>query len=630
MRSEFFSTLKSQPNDILTKLLVAGILINACYFYYLTFPLKKTELKPLLVSNSCGGSGVPELEESLTPENFREYVRPLDKYNSSAIFNTINDAMKQKNCDIHSVGVSFIPAVIPQGTLLYHAGKGEVPSSFEWVAFDHEFSLIFGSRAQPRGRESLNNSYHRVKKDEVLVKKTRNRRNRRTWSLASLMTFQTTRDLNKVIYIDGGSAAKTTTGELDTQELWSNVVGGPANKNDTFYRIPERIYARQICEWGKPLGLDGFIRVELGFEMVVCDFTNGLKLVSNTTIIGNDQTAGLPPAVPLTKENGWPINENGELIEDELTEEQQKILDQEDVYHKYLTNANVGGRYDHVRAGNFHDSGERRVKLDFRYMVTGINRTWLDPNTNARRLVSDSVPESVHTDLVNGLKQSLSMESGFNAALSNDWQNIVREIIGKFSPMLQNIRDSINRNYGSPEERATNAYLYYINFIKRFQDVNTTLEQNKELAVYQYSAPVLPLKTDSDFLIFSAVVNVVREVVDALFDIHSELNPLVLSYLKGETHKNAQQAIRSVDSSIRELIQYLQWVELNYRCEEDCGTGGVCYTPSWGPSAFGWVTPNDKDSPNFGLKWQDSINRYEIDKNQKCVNLDTMLSAKWT
>ncbi|CAI6709865.1 AEL_HP2_G0050310.mRNA.1.CDS.1 [Saccharomyces cerevisiae] len=47
----------------------------------------------------------------------------------------------------------YFPAVIPKGTLMYHAGS-KVPTTFEWLAMDHEFSYSFGLRS-PSYREKI-------------------------------------------------------------------------------------------------------------------------------------------------------------------------------------------------------------------------------------------------------------------------------------------------------------------------------------------------------------------------------------------------------------------------------------------------------------------------------------------
>ena len=66
--------------------------------------------------------------------------------------------------------------------------------------------------------------------------------------------MQAKRDL-RLVYFDGSSAAKIKDGPLDSQDviLW----GRP--RPDKYRSERERI--KGLCDWGKPLGLDGFVRM---------------------------------------------------------------------------------------------------------------------------------------------------------------------------------------------------------------------------------------------------------------------------------------------------------------------------------------------------------------------------------
>lgn len=71
----------------------------------------------------------------------------------------------------------------------------------------------------------------------------------RCWHL----TLATTRPL-KVVYFDGKSAAKIPSGPLDTQDLlaWGE------SRPDLMWDEERRI--KDLCSWGKHLGVDGFVR----------------------------------------------------------------------------------------------------------------------------------------------------------------------------------------------------------------------------------------------------------------------------------------------------------------------------------------------------------------------------------
>ncbi|CAE6527783.1 unnamed protein product [Rhizoctonia solani] len=119
-------------------------------------------------------------------------------------------------------GASIVPGTIPIGTTLYH-GRGDtnLPSEPDWLAFDPEHSTVFA-----RGSNSR------------------------------LFTFVTTRPL-RILYFDGSSAAKLTSGAADTQDLlaWGRI------GNQTFADEQRRIV--DLCKWGEPLGIDGYVRMEM-------------------------------------------------------------------------------------------------------------------------------------------------------------------------------------------------------------------------------------------------------------------------------------------------------------------------------------------------------------------------------
>jgi hypothetical protein len=70
-----------------------------------------------------------------------------------------------------------------------------------------------------------------------------------------VISFQAKRDL-RLVYFDGLSAGNMKDGPMDTQDIiaW----GRP--RPDKYFSEWERI--KILCDWGRPLGLDGFIRME--------------------------------------------------------------------------------------------------------------------------------------------------------------------------------------------------------------------------------------------------------------------------------------------------------------------------------------------------------------------------------
>lgn len=115
-----------------------------------------------------------------------------------------------------------MPGIVPVGTLLYHGrGDSNLPTVPEWTATDPEHSYIFCRSTTTGG----------------------------CWHL----TLVAARPL-KVLYFDGSSAAKMRDGPMDTQDIvsWGGVFP------DRYF--DERGRLTDLCKWGKPLGVDGFLR----------------------------------------------------------------------------------------------------------------------------------------------------------------------------------------------------------------------------------------------------------------------------------------------------------------------------------------------------------------------------------
>ncbi|SJM88733.1 uncharacterized protein ZBIST_4922 [Zygosaccharomyces bailii] len=603
----------------------------------------------LFQSRSTSDLGLPkfiplrESKEKITWRNFQDKVRPIDLENSTAIFNSIYAALRQSGSDLHPVGVTYFPAIIPKGTLLFHAGKGEMPEGLEWLAMDHEFSLNFGSRRQAYGRRSLSRRGKGPggpggsgkpggppgsgKQDQSSDQPKKNFD--RSGSM-TMMTFRATRDLNRFLYLDGASASKSTTGEMDTQKMISDLVGSQSNSTsdgDNGKRVmSERLYAERICSWGKKYGLEGIVRVEVGFELVLCDFLDGsTELVSNNSYPLVNDMLGLPPPTKITAENGWPLDANGTLIEDQLTEEQRAILKKEDDWETRMRKFDTMDSFGQLLAGEIHDKGDRRIHLDYRHMVTGLNRTYINPDPNNRRLLNDDISLEVELGMLHDLENSL--RGGFDSSESTDWQQVLDEIVDKFSPMLKGMERVLDAEDKSVNIVAENITRYTTSFVRRFiekQEEGSKLGSGRDFAIYQYSRPLKDLATDSDYLIWSAVVRVVTEVVDTIYSLHETLWPIVLSEFQGDVVDDAYSRVTDSQQRLKGLIKALNWIPLNFECEKKCDWDEVCYTPSWGPSPLGWALPDSTDE-HFGMHFDSKRQRQVIDSELRCVKIDSLL-----
>nr|CAI6771368.1 CIH_HP1_G0052120.mRNA.1.CDS.1 [Saccharomyces cerevisiae] len=105
-----------------------------------------------------------------------------------------------------------------------------------------------------------------------------------------------------------------------------------------------------------------------------------------------NQYLGLPAPTVISKEEGWPLDENGNLVEDQLTDDQKAILERED-------------------------------------------GTYIAPDPNNRRLLDEGMTWEKQLDMVDDLEKG--SEVGFDATQSMDWQLAFDELVLKFAPLLK-------------------------------------------------------------------------------------------------------------------------------------------------------------------------------------------------
>ncbi|KAJ7504960.1 hypothetical protein B0H11DRAFT_450325 [Mycena galericulata] len=172
---------------------------------------------------------------------------PDANWTGHLIFDTVSSLLQYWPNARYRNGHNIVPGSVPIGTLLYHGRGDNAISPFpEWTATDPEHAFTFCKDST-------------TKKGSVAG----------CWQL----TFVTTRPL-RVLYFDGSSGAKMENGPMDAQDLllWGRV--------DPARRMDERERINELCAWGKDLGIDGYVRMEMDFEVMLCDFFNGVELLS--------------------------------------------------------------------------------------------------------------------------------------------------------------------------------------------------------------------------------------------------------------------------------------------------------------------------------------------------------------
>lgn len=234
--------------------------------------------------------------------------------NANHIFNTLHSSMRQWGSSLNYIGVSAFIVRVPEHTQLYHGGPdSESPQGVDWLAFEPEHALLF---AKPKGAASMAGQKNSVSRNGSSQSQTghseftKDKPTEPTEPTHSteptqptlptltapenfpkkeagyLQTYRTSRQL-RLLYLDGMSAAKTQLGTLDFQDLV--LLNGTIQNSD--YERAQSLCAVAMQEWSS--SINGFIRMEGGFEIILCQFAGNVDLLHSARV--RPRGGGLSP-----------------------------------------------------------------------------------------------------------------------------------------------------------------------------------------------------------------------------------------------------------------------------------------------------------------------------------------------
>ncbi|KAK7402971.1 hypothetical protein QQX98_011281 [Neonectria punicea] len=485
------------------------------------------------------------------------------KENANRVFNAIHSAGRQWGSSLYHNGFGFFPAVMPMGTLLFHGDwNNTVPVGPEWLAFEIEHAEGFarshqrGSRRRPgfpggRKPEDPNHPPPPLKghsnHQEPLSgsEETRQELRRRhddhgpdddgdenKTIRGYLHTYQAKRDLN-LLYIDGMSAGKTGMGTLDSQDLLlrENTTN---HQQPGFNEIPR---ALDLCDLAGEWGYDGLVRMEAGFEVIYCDFTNGLNLISMMRTMMPEDKVG----------------------DDSLAQFQWARA--------------VGERYNGL--------GADRLRIDFSSMVSGlffpINITSTDiERPDLVRLESAGLPA------LKDIKTYLADVATQPRRFTVNWQGVVDLIVGRFAKRIDSMTsDALSWKLFVDEIESITATWFDAaplpdDISLADEGVNRTAD-----AIFRCRKHFLRPATINwekwsfeDELIFTSIDTVMGNVCSTLFSVRDQLYD---ASARGDSR--LQKAAKAGRTLVRNLMEDLAWTI--WAQEQPCPTGEVLFIAMW-------------------------------------------------
>lgn len=347
------------------------------------------------------------------------------------------------------------------------------------------------------------------------------------------------------------SAGKTNMGTLDSQDL-------VLRENSTNGGFDEQPRAVDLCELVTEWGFDGVVRMEVGFEVIHCDFRNSLDLVTMKRTMMRDDMVG-------------------------------------DGYLSFFPWARAATeRYDGI--------GGDRLRIDWSSMVSGlffpINISSIDANRpDLTRLAAAAMSDL--KDIKGYLKDVATAPRRFNV----DWQATVDLIVARFVKPLKSMtyEDLLPGRFIDEVEAAT---LLWVDAPGYPDDVTAASEEGNrtEDAVAHCRAHFLrpsTFKLDEwsleDRLIYTSIDAVMEDICSNLFSVRE-----VLLKASGSTwdayhigrvdDEGMSEAIKQGRRMLQRLMETLGWTA--WKQTQPCGPDEVLFIAMW---PFG--TENDHFNP---------------------------------
>lgn len=383
------------------------------------------------------------------------------------LFNAIHSAMRQWGSSLNHNGMTAFIATIPKGTDFYHGTfQSDHINGTEWLAFEPEHALLFTGimhgpppGSKPDDRIPMAGLDADLEERNVVEEQAYNRlplssRTKLQQVLGCIDTFPPQEDNDapkhgylhtyrtidplRLLYVDGQSAAKSTKGTLDMQDIVLLRNSLPVDRpHDPRERSPmlEKERADALCaraekEWNQ--SIDGILRMEGGFEIILCSFRKHLEVVS------------ISEAVTFSRQHSVVKG-----LENHTSGHSSFMLD----YYKAV-------------AARYHGIGGDRVKIDFENFVS------LFAHPEAFHF-NDAVLPRVRNDdeaLKSVRAQIDGMASNPTTKPAYNWQAIADMLIARYADRIDFLASEELKTTSDLHSEIDNALRPFIDYARRDKD----------------------------------------------------------------------------------------------------------------------------------------------------------------
>ncbi|KAK7014139.1 hypothetical protein VNI00_019377 [Paramarasmius palmivorus] len=354
---------------------------------------------------------------------------------------------------------------------------------------------------------------------------------------------------------------------MDSQDI---VAWGRVDK-ERYFEERERLGV--LCDWGQEegKGVDGFVRMEMDFEIMLCDFTAGVRVESmlNLEEIKRGRV-GPPLHAPSTN-----------------------------------TNAEVRMDIEVIRAGARHNHfpGETRVKLDYTKFISFYDTDLVPSLVDVRARMNGRLEHRLEGisardigAVMGRLNSAFSGSGGSGSGV--DWQTLIKVVKDRYAERLELVRDLVNLNEttvkkaGDVQGQLTAMVAPYLlaspNFNATYKLCATTHTR--------YIRETLAM-TPSEKLLLGAVEGTTKEICRSVIRMWSW----------GVDHDDGdvEELLGAWKEEIERLMNWLDW-SVWLKCRPGCNWDEMCYLPTWpmfrwgpggrpGPPGRGPPPPEDVD-----------------------------------
>lgn len=475
--------------------------------------------------------------------------------------------------------MSLFRATMPADVLLYHGrGDTKVVRGMEWLAFEAEHAMMFARREMRppgwngppgggRGRDgkgvdedgkqgSSRHESHDGQRVIVGIDEHRSGpsspfedpeirhhdghrhehidtvNDQEEDQTGYLHHYRTLHKLN-LLYIDGMSAGKTTKGTLDTQDFLLRNNSNVDNPSRDIDRAIELCNLAQTTWDGK---IDGFIRMECGFEVLLCEFEGNVRL---------DRVQ--PVRNEWRRRNA--TEETGRFVEEANFRIYKAVSDR------------------------FWDVGENRAEVDSEDFVTVYSKGELElfekvTETGEKlprlRNVSDSVLEGLKDEVTDMVHRSVERDAV-------DWQKVSDMYVQRYANPLQALLLS---DLEIEDFRRQLGLLLWIfasdSLVGGMVEGMARTDEVTKRCTDQF----LPRRWN-DSLAGRAVQSVASRLCGTLTNILFNISTVGMD-CEGEGSDRYAAARKEVE----ELVSWLDWPVWRY-CSPGCALNEVCVLPIW-------------------------------------------------